>query len=162
MRAKINKRIFKISIFFCLSFLIGSASFAQSKSFTYYGHSIELDKRVIEHFGLDYVLNLETSNPDLLFYLNYFVKNAYRVEDIGQKISEPELQSLSGLSKSEKSKAPTFNSSDLSGFNLLAYNIQLSEEQQVYKTGNNSKAIIVLPKKQFFEKYNSYRNSIIK
>ena len=162
MRANINKQIFNISIILCLSFFVGSASFAQSKSFTYNGHSIELDKRIIEHFGLEYVTTLETTNPDLLFYFNYFVKNAYRVEDIGQKISEPEIQSISDLSKSEKSKAPAFNSSDLAGFNILAYSIQLSDEQQVYKTGNGSEVIIVLPKKQFFEKYNSYRIPIIK
>lgn len=160
MPTNLNQRIFKF--FFFLIFFIGSSSFAQPEKFIYNGHSIELDKRVIEHYGLEYVTELKTNNPDLLLYLNYFVENAYRIEDIGEKAFNPEIQSIASLGKSEKSKAPAFNPSDLSSFNILAYIIQLTSEQQVFKVGSDSKAIIVLSKQYFLEKYNAYRNTIIK
>jgi hypothetical protein len=149
-------------LFFSFLFLfIANTAFAQSSTFSYNGHLIELDKRVVEHYGQEYITSLKESNPDLLLYLNYFVINGYRLEDIGMKTSEYKIPLVKDLSRSEKSKAPAFNPSEPSGFNILSYNIHLTSEQQVYLTGNGSLAIIIPAKQSFLEKYNAYRNPLL-
>jgi hypothetical protein len=148
-------------LFFILILLFGNASFSQSEKFNYNGNSIELDKKLIKHYGLEYISVLKINDPDLLLYLNYFVANAYVIEDIGIKISDIEIQNINSLNISEKSKASAFNSSDYTSFNILAYNIQLKPEQQVFKINSGSNAIVVFSKQYFLDKYNAYRNAIL-
>lgn len=151
------------SIFsFFLFLFLGNTSFAQSEKFDYNGHSIEISKKVIEHFGSDYIADIKVNNKDHLLYLNYFSENSYIIEDLGIKASNSEIKEISSLNKTEKSKATAFNPSDISSFNILAYQIQPLSEQQVFKIVNSSKAIVVLPKSRFLEKFNTYRNALLK
>jgi len=58
--------------------------------------------------------------------------------------------------------APQFNPVNHNSFNILAFEIQLTENQQVFKTGVGTEAIIVKSKKMFLDKYNTYRDSFLK
>jgi hypothetical protein len=135
---------------------------AQNESFSYHGKTVFLNEKVINHFGNDYTQQLKDNNPDLLFYLNYFVENAYSIEDVNIKINDSEVKDLSNAAKSSKSMAPQFDPANHNSFNILAFEIQLTENQQVFKTGVGAEAIIVKSKKMFLDKYNTYRDSFLK
>ena len=151
-----------------LTFLLSMLAFlsnnlvAQTESFSYHGKTVVLNEKIVNHYGNDYTQQLKDNNLDLLFYFNYFVENAYSIEDISMKINDSEVKDISNVVKSTKSMAPQFNPINHNSFNILAYEIQLLENQQVFKTGVGSNAIIVISKKAFLEKYNTYRNAFLK
>ena len=162
MNTNPNSRFKKILFFLFL--ILGSANFtfAQAEKFNYNGHLMALNNKVIDNYGIEYVADLKANDPALLLYLNYFVENGYTIQDIGEKVSAPEIKNISTLVRSEKSKAPAFDQSNLSGFNILAFNIQLTNDQQVFKTGNGKKAIIVVSKQNFLKKFNAYKETLAK
>ncbi len=134
--------------------------FSQDKNFEYQGKTIELEDKMIEHFDLEYINFLKENNPDLLLYLNFFSTQSYRIEDIGIKKQENQFPSISSLTKKSKSNANNYISGNSDSFNILAYEVNLRDELQVFVETNSSKAIIVLPKKVFMEKYNEYRTTL--
>lgn len=153
------------AIFFVFCFLLEVFPlFAQSQSFVYNGKSVVIDEKIVNHFGAnsDYLQQLKTSNTDLLFYLNYYVKEAFVIENIHAKVNETEVKNIANVARSEKSLATQFVPTNHATFNILAFDIQLLDKQQVFKTGIGSEAIIVKSKKAFLEKYNTYRNSFLK
>ncbi len=160
MQTNLYKRI--ITSLFFLVFFLGTTSFAQSEDFDFHGTSILINKKVVEHLGEEYVTFLKSNNPDLLLYLNYFSSNAYLITDIGEKSKESEIKNISSQKKLEKSNAVDFNSSNLESFNILAYGIQLTDQQQVFLTGNGSNAFVILSKETFWKKYNAYKKSLLK
>lgn len=151
-------------LLFLLSFIVFITNHlkAQTESFSYHGKTVVLNEKIISHFGNDYTQQLKDNNIDLLFYLNYFVENAYSIEDVNIKINDSEVKDLSNVAKSSKSMSPQFNPANHNSFNILAYEIQLKEHQQVFKTGVGMEAIIVKSKKVFLDKYNTYRDSFLK
>lgn len=151
-------------LLFLLSFIVFITNHikAQTESFSYHGKTVVLNEKIINHFGNDYTQQLKDNNLDLLLYLNYFVENAYSIEDINIKINDSEVKDLSNVAKSSKSMAPQFNPANHNSFNILAFEIQLTENQQVFKTGVGTEAIIVKSKKMFLDKYNTYRDSFLK
>jgi len=152
------KPIFVIFLFI----VFGNVSFAQSEKFDYNGHSIEISKKVIEHFGSDYIADIKVNNKDHLLYLNYFAENTYIIEDLGIKASSSDIKNISSLNKLAKSKASDFDASDISSFNIFAYGIQPLTEQQVFKIEGSSNAIVVFSKTRFLKDYNAYRNALLK
>lgn len=135
-------------------------AYSQSKSFNYQNKNIDLSQKITEHFDNDQINRLKENNENLLLYLNYFSTNSYQIEDLGIKNQEYKFTHLSNLKKKKKSKAKDYIKGDLDSFNILAYVIELKEEQQVFVDDNSSKAIIVMPKKEFFKKFNSYKESL--
>lgn len=151
-------------LLFLLSFIVFITNHlkAQTENFSYHGKTVVLNEKIINHFGNDYTQQLKDNNPDLLFYLNYFVENAYSIEDVNIKINDSEVKDLSNVAKSSKSMAPQFNPANHNSFNILAYEIQLIENQQVFKIGAGTEAIIVKSKEMFLDKFNTYRDSFLK
>lgn len=139
---------------------LATKGFSQDKNFEYQGKTIELEDKMIEHFDLEYINFLKENNPDLLLYLNFFSTQSYRIEDIGIKKQENQFPSISSLTKKSKSNANNYISGNSDSFNILAYEVNLRDELQVFVETNSSKAIIVLPKKVFMEKYNEYRTTL--
>jgi len=136
-------------------------SFSQTESFNYNGKTIEIDDRLIDHYGGEYVNQLKTKNPNSLLYFNYVTQHSYRIEDIGEKISSSNVQDFN-LKKSTKSKALDFNPLDPSSFNFLSYGGILKTEQQVFRTGKGNDALIILSKKDLFKVFNEYKANLLK
>lgn len=148
------------NILLILMTFLAIKGFSQDKSFEYEGKTIELEDKMVEHFDVEYINFLRENNPDLLLYLNFFSTQSYRIEDIGIKKQENQFPSISSLTKKSKSNANNYISGNSDSFNILAYEVNLRDEQQVFVENNSSKAIIVLPKKVFMEKYNEYRTTL--
>jgi len=154
------KKIIKSTLFLFMVFL-SVESFSQTESFNYNGKTIEIDDRLIDHYGGEYVNQLKTKNPNSLLYFNYVTQHSYRIEDIGEKISSSNVQDFN-LKKSTKSKALDFNPLDPSSFNFLSYGGILKTEQQVFRTGKGNDALIILSKKDLFKVFNEYKANLLK
>lgn len=152
-------KIFLKSTFLIVFLIIAVAGFSQADSFSYNGKTIEIDNRLIDHYGQDYISTLKSNDPNSLLYFNYLIKNAYKVEDIGEKISSAENFNLI---KSSKSNTTSFDPNNPSSFNFLSYGGVMSQEQKVYKTGKGSEAIIILSKANFLKAFNSYKADLQK
>ncbi|MCB9334796.1 MAG: hypothetical protein H6586_01490 [Flavobacteriales bacterium] len=148
------------NILFILLISLTTKGFSQDKNFVYQGKTIELEDKMIEHFDAEYIGFLKENNIDLLLYLNFFSTQSYRIEDIGVKKQVNQFPSIFSLKKKSKSNANNYILGNSDSFNILAYEVNLKDEQQVFVESNSSKALIVLPKKVFMEKYNDYKNSL--
>ena len=152
---------FKILVTVCLTLVLSSSLFGQTEKFNYNGHNISINDKLYNHYGSNYILWLKTNNPDNLLYLNYYIENGYSIIDIDGKANDNSIANISSLSYIEKSLAAPFNPNEIESFNILAFNILPTDNQQVYKIFNSTLAVIVLPKNKLIENFNIYRNSLL-
>ncbi|MEI7594262.1 MAG: hypothetical protein WCK02_00840 [Bacteroidota bacterium] len=151
---------FVVLISFLSNALVAQSLNSERKSFIYNNTAITFSEKILTIYDQTYIENLRNNDPDLLLYLNYFSENSFRIIDIDEKINDPLMKSIQDYTKVDKSKASPYNPKDLSSFNILAYNISLSENNQYIRTGNNSFVIEVLTKGEFLKKFNTYKEQI--
>lgn len=140
---------------------ISTTAFSQSENFSYQGTTIEINQKMLDHYGQDYIQNLKSKNPDLLLYLNFYSTHAYKVEHLGEKLNASNIPSFN-LKKLDRSNASDYDPLHPEQFNVLAYSPTLKENQQVFKTGNGDQGIVLLSKKSFLKAFNEYKSSFLK
>jgi hypothetical protein len=150
----------KLYTLFILTITAG-LSFAQGDSFVYHNSRIELSPKLAEHFGDEYVQELKNKSVDILLNKNFRAEHGYSIVDIGEKANDEGVTLISKLTKFSKSQAPDFNGR-ASTFNILAYDIKFSEEQQVILTGNGTEAILLPTKENFLLEFNTYKSELLK
>jgi hypothetical protein len=136
--------------------------YLSGETFEFHGNTIHLDQKMINYFGLTRINELKNSNEDYILYMNFYVQNAYEIKDIGIKSNEYQENDISKITKNVQANLIEFDPSNPSSFNILAYDIIVKDDIQVILTNHDNEAIIVSSKKKFLEKYNLYRDQLLK
>lgn len=140
-------------IVFMTFFLILGISFAQvSKS------QVVADPRVIEVFGQETVNFYLENKPNVILYYNFFLENAYSIQEIPQeKIGD--LPSIPELKLKEQFQADFVDYSDkgIENLNIMKYELKIDPNVgPIYRLGNTNKLIIFLSGKEIQNLYNKY------
>jgi hypothetical protein len=140
--------------------IFGQYSFAQNHKLIFNNKEILLDDRLVNHFDFGYLEKLKSESPNLLVYLNFYVKNSYKIIDAGEKAKKDNYKLLSEYSLTSKNTQEIQRSNNLDNFNILSYEVNLLDSQQVISLEQNNLVLIIDSKQEFLEKYNKYINSI--
>lgn len=120
---------------------------------------IEPDARLIEAWGAETVKNYVENNQNALDYYNYYLDNAYYIEDFPQDkgAGYDDLPNLE-LKPAFAHENHDFSAADLSQFNVLKYDIKRSQTYRVtYRMGNSHKVITFYSGKELMDEYNMVR-----
>ena len=119
--------------------------------FSYAFKAIEADSRLIDYLGKEKVQILQTNNPDIIRYYNYFLDNSYIISSVPQdKLNDNDFPEL---------ELPLISGSiDTKKLNVLLLNVQRKYDENLYfKVKNSSDIFVFLSEKEFMKKYNEYR-----
>lgn len=118
-------------------------SFAQKKS----SETVEIDDRLTEVYGKEYLTNLQTQNPFLLQRWSFYLDNAYYIVDFPTKKGSPDY--------------PIIEVVDLNNMNILL----LEKSQKMtrdfdkltkYKIKGTNKILVYYSGKEFNQKLNDF------
>jgi hypothetical protein len=132
-------------------------SIGQANVVKYLGKDVILDNRVIEHYSSEYFNKLKLSSPELLIYQNYLVLNAFKIVDLTDKAKEENYNKISQIPKIESKNNLLNYSYNIENFNILNFDIQLKNENQVIDLENNNTFIIIETKEDFLKSFNDYK-----
>lgn len=141
-----------------LSFLLlflSSISFGQEKSFKYNSKEIQFSKEFLFFYDDAYVSQMNNSNPELLIYLNYYSTNVYLFIDMKEKSTSGDFPNIETLKKTEFRE--NVSSTNLNGFNIFLYDIQLKEQRQYFILDNTNLALCIKSKEEFMNEFNQYK-----
>ena len=156
-----NKSKYLLNLLCAIAFIFTSTNLlGQSQKFNFNHKEIIIDNKLVSHFEANYLEKLKTQNPATLLYLNFYSSNSYKIIDAGEKTKLGDYKLLSELVSNEKSTNKNSTSSDINDFNILSYEINLLENQQIINLEKNNLVLVIDSKKEFLEKYNNYMNSI--
>jgi hypothetical protein len=128
---------------------------------------IKIDNRIKDTFPAEYINDLHLNNPDQLLFLNYFLDNAWYVDNLPQEklTGIKPLKSLDNsdnLSVSEISQILT-DSKRKKEFNILKYKIERNPKgETVYKINDQGLVLIIYKNEDIMQGFNQYRNQINK
>jgi len=119
------------------------------------------DPRLSEVFTYEQIQDFLKTNPEKIFYYNYFLDHSYFISTVveGKPVHDLNISSV-------KSKSGSYFSEDLNNFvpehfNVLKYDFCIQYERYShYILGNTDKVMVFYPKKVFEESYKEYLNSL--
>lgn len=151
----INKIItMNYNLLFLLLFL-SSISFGQERSFKYHSKEIQFSKEFLVFYDDAYVSQMSISNPELLIYLNYYSTNVYLLVDMKEKATSGDFPNIETLKKTDLRE--TVLLSNLNGFNIFLYDIQLKDHRQYFIVENTNFALCIKSKEEFMNEFNQYK-----
>lgn len=128
---------------------------------------IKIDNRITEAFPVEYINELRLNNPDQLLFLNYFLDNAWYVDNLPhEKLagikSLKSIENSDNLSVSEISQILS-DSKRKKEFNILKYKIERNPKgETVYKINDQGLVLIIYNNDVIMQGFNHYRNQINK
>lgn len=128
--------------------IIGTSNAQSSKQFP--------DSRLFDCFDKSYIELLESKNPDLIVYYNFFLDNSYFITELPtEKINSSKIQTLKPLDKFKNSKT------NIASLNILKYDVKrFYDEYSFYRIGTTNKILVFYSEKEFMIKYNEHRKSL--
>jgi len=125
-------------------------SFILLSSFT----KITPDQRLIDYLGTEKVNTLQKNNPNLIAYYNFYLDNAYILEEIpADKLAGNGFSTLTAPLQNGKVNTKKLN--------ILLLDIQRKFDTRVYyKVKGSSQVFVFLSEKEFMEKYNAHRKQL--
>lgn len=130
--------------------------YGQTYSFNYLGKEIILDHKLVEHYSSEYIEDYKKINPEILIYQNYFVLNSFKVVDLSEKAKHESFIKISQIEKIPSKLSQLDYSVNIESFNILNFDIQLKENQQIIDMEHDNKFLIIDSKAEFLKKFNEY------
>ncbi|HBS85491.1 MAG: hypothetical protein A2W91_16925 [Bacteroidetes bacterium GWF2_38_335] len=119
-----------------------------------FSQTTQINSKLINKFGSEYLEKLKVEHPDRLAYLNYCADNQCYIIDMPGK-PVPAIE----LTKNGAEEGYQITSADLENFNMYDFNIVASvNDQKYYRAGNTGKMIIVRSEKTMLQKYENYKS----
>jgi len=123
--------------------------------------SITPDARLIAAWGEETVTNYVNNNQNTLDYYNFYLDNAFFIEDFPQDkgAGYDDLPNLE-LKAAFANETHDFSSADLKQFNVLKYDVKRSQTYRVtYRLGSSHKIITFYSGMELINEYNKLRNN---
>ena len=144
MKRFLSKFILVLSLFFASVTVLGQLNYT------------DVDQRIIDVYGEDRVQLMIVEQPDLINYLNYYVRNSYQVlYDIpARKLVG--FEDISTLTNTRTGVALTAN--DLYQINILLVSVTRKSDQYLtYKVGETGTVIVFIAPQFLLEQYNEQK-----
>ena len=120
----------------------------------------EVDQKIIDAFGDEYVDNLVKTNVNHLNYLNCFLANSYEIVKISSDIDDKFPLASSFLKKFKHQKQNNYLP-DLDDFNVLMYNFPRDRKlKKSYRIDKTDYVIVFFSENEFVEIFNNYVKNI--
>ena len=120
----------------------------------------EVDQKIIDAFGDEYVDNLVKTNVNHLNYLNCFLANSYEIVKISADIDDKFPLASSFLKKLKHQKENNYLP-DLDDFNVLMYNFPRDRKlKKSYRIDKTDYVIVFFSENEFVEIFNNYVKNI--
>ena len=106
----------------------------------------QTDERIIEFYGAEKVAELESTSPQFMNYLNYYVEHGYEVLD---NVPDYKLEALPSVSELSSELATLDPEALRTNFNILKYaSPRLEEKAAIYRIENTNSVLVLTSKKQ--------------
>ncbi|MDR2010738.1 MAG: hypothetical protein LBQ22_09680 [Bacteroidales bacterium] len=122
-----------------------------------FAQSIEIDSRLKQFYGEDYLQELSRTKPENINYLNWYLDNSYSVNENIDAIKYESLPYLKHLDPSTKEEGAVVEDIDPNNFNILFYSIErYYDRPAIYRIGSSGKIIFFDSVKDLTAKYNKF------
>lgn len=136
----------KILFLFCVVYTLNSIAQEQGS----------YDERLLYRFDQATLEAFVETNPSKIDYLNFYLDNAFYVQDVSEAIPEkwnvyPDIKDF----LAEPNEDELDLSLELENINILKYNVQFFENKEnVFRYGDTGKLIILRSKSEIYHLYN--------
>ncbi|MDR2010486.1 MAG: hypothetical protein LBQ22_08385 [Bacteroidales bacterium] len=122
-----------------------------------FSQSIEIDHRLEQFYGEEYLQELSGTKPEDIKYLNWYLDNSYSVNENINIEKYELLPYLKHFDLSAKTEGEIVEDIDLNNFNILFYSIErYYDKPAAYRIGNSGKIIYFDSVKDITAKYNKF------
>ena len=120
--------------------------------------SQEVNQKIIDAYGADYVNNFVKANENRLIYLNCFLSSSFELIKIKSELND-KFPLASNFLKKKKSAQEISYVPDVNDFNVLMYNFPRDRDlKTTYRIDKTDYVIVFYSENEFAEILNNYRN----
>ena len=111
-----------------------------------------LDKRLVDFYGMEHLAKLNQSAPGTVEYLNFYVQNAYVIM---RDMPEYKLANLNDLASIKNLKTgENINLENLKNLNVLELGLKRRQDQHLnFRIGNSNDAIVFIAPNEVRRRY---------
>ena len=121
-------------------------------------YSQDVNQKIIDAYGSDYVNNFVKTNENRLSYLNCFLSSSFELIKIKSDVND-KFPLASNFLKKKKSVQEISYVPDLNDFNALMYNFPRNRDlKTTYRIDKTDYVIVFYSENEFAEILNNYRN----